>query len=500
MQRITTPQSYPFDSLIRRWETSRFAVGIALILAILPLSGGPRALARQDDSRQVNPQQMGLELRPLTAETLGLEMYPPLGSAIQAQRVGAAVTISLLDGAEVPAWSMRIQLVTSTLDQPSAENQINHLLQSWQSAGRQYTVLSSQPAAFANREGQLCYVRHTTESGDAVVVGWLMLRKTDRDFLVFAMQMLPEDFPRVRALLETSFSTIRLRDPEEIIDNRLARVDAGRAFVESLSPERLRSLIGTGQWFRYYMPAAVTGASSDKELGCMYVEFIEAKQGAIVPEKAEKDYKVADQQVGLMARVRGQILDAASGATIDSRAFYWLAWDQSEERWSVQVTKRQGNQMSTDTQTGLRSASSVSDPAGTITVIDSKGEGSVPKQSPPWSTPDPYLSQALKWGLGKLLPRDSQQKRAFSYYFYDGASTSVALRIDEWGPVEDDSGRWKLSSQPKSDSGKTVSLFDENGLLIHRTWPNGSVSVPIALESLQRLWRSKGLGTENLRR
>jgi hypothetical protein len=231
----------------------------------------------------------------------------------------------------------------------------------------------------------------------------------------------------------------------------------------------------------------------------MYVEFIEAKRGAINPQRGEEMYDPEDHQLGLMARVRGQIIDAESNTTIDSRAFYWLAWDLSEERWSIQVTTRAGSRSTAEAQTGVRMPRSAGNPAGRIIVIDSSSGGATRDQKN-WAAPEVYLSQALRWGLGHLLPREGTEPLLLSYYFYDGTESSITLRLDRWEPAGDGEGNWILTSRSKSDAPAIISIYNRAGDLVRRTLPDGSVSEPIELDDLNRLWRSKGITTEDLER
>jgi hypothetical protein len=477
------------------------ALAAPLLLGLLGLWGvlAAPAAGQADDSDTFDPRAMGLEPRPLIVESLGLQMYYPLGATFQIHRTTQRTTVTLLDGSEVPAWSMRIQPMVSTLPQPTAAGQIDQLLGTWEAAGREFSVITNRPVVYGQRAGQLCYIRQTSDGDEDIIVGWLILPFGEREFLVFALQTMPDGFAHVRGLLEASFSTVRLRDVQEIVDVRKTRLEAGEAFLDGLTEDRLRSLIRPGQWFRYYIPAAAAESGRDTERGCMYVEFIEAKRGAINPDRGEEAYDPDDHRLGLMARVRGQIIDTEANATIDSRAFYWMAWDQSEERWSIQVTTRAGSKARSEAQTGVRMPHSAGNPAGRIMVIDSSSGGATRDQKD-WAAPEVYLSQALRWGLGRLLPRESNEPRDFSYYFYDGTEASITLRVDRWEPANDGSGNWILTSRARSDAPAILSIYDKDGDLVRRTLPDGSVSEPIELDDLNRLWRSKGLRTEGLNR
>ena len=112
------------------------------------------------------------------------------------------------------------------------------------------------------------------------------------------------------------------------------------------------------------------------------------------------------------------------------------------------------------------------------------------------------MPQAIRWGLGRLLPREFPvAPRIFGSYVYETSAGTMAmsLRIDRWAPLEDGTGGWELSTQIRSDAKRIVSTHAADGSLIRRTSSGGSVIEAIELESLHRLWKRKGLDTGSMR-
>lgn len=196
--------------------------------------------------------------------------------------------------------------------------------------------------------------------------------------------------------------------------------------------------------------------------------------------------------VHVAARV---VADAKRGVYDDSDALYWMAWDQSSETWSVTATRKQGEAEQSENELGVRETRGAGSPAPKLTVIKQSAEtGNVPYE---WEVPEGYLSQALGWLVGRLLPRDANQPQEYAYYFYVASylNPKVYQRIDRWAPSNDDPTQWVLTTQLTTDSQPFISIYGRDGALVRRTHSDGTVTEPIGLEELRRLWKSKGLQT-----
>ena len=67
------------------------------------------------------------------------------------------------------------------------------------------------------------------------------------------------------------------------------------------------------------------------------------------------------------------------------------------------------------------------------------------------------------------------------------------LRLDEWAPTSDGSGGWTLTTQFTSDTPPFTSTYARDGSLIRRTHADGSITEPITVDELRRIYKTKGL-------
>ncbi len=469
------------------------ATASRLVAVIL---GGLLALARPAAAQpnvppDFDPVALGLDPAPLLADALGLAFHPPAGSAISTERVGDRLSFSLIDRAAEPTWQIRIQSITSSLPDATAAAQVRRYLGRLE--GSDHRPISNEPVTYGSVAGQLCYLEQAPPRGDPVVIGWLVLQGGPRTFVVFFIRTSPEHLPRLRPVFEASFATISLRSPEELAALRERRLEAGRAFIESLTPARLAPLAGLSQWFRIYRPGE--GGATERELGYSLVEVTAAKKGSLNPRRREREYDAGEHAMGLRVRVQGRIaIDPSRGVYYDSIALYWMAWDQSEEAWSIRGTHRQGEAARSESETGIRPAPSAGAPRPKLMVIKSSSS-SFSREPYEWTVPEVYLSQPLGWLIGHLLPKDLPQPREYGYYFYNvaNAEPKVSLRVDRWAPAEDGSGNWVLTARLSSDSPPARTTYHPDGRLIRSQRHDGTVSVPIDPRQLRRLWRDKGL-------
>ena len=461
------------------------------VLMLLMAATGPAA-AQPNTPPDFDPHALGLDPVPVVAEAFGLALHPPAGAAVSAERISSQLTWSIVDTAPTPAWSIRIQSMSSILPDPSAAAQVQEYLRRLTLAEVAFRVLDNEPVTYGQTPGQLCFLEQTSPSGETFVAGWLVLPRGPRTFVVFSIRTAPEQLPRLRPMLDASFSTISLRSHQEITRLREQRLEAGRRFLESATPERLKSLVGRSQWFRIYRPNPGGG---EQELGYSFIEVIAAKRGLLNPQRSEDQYDASQHEVGLTVRIHGRIvIDATQASYYDSLAVYWMAWDQSQEAWSIRATQRQGDKERSESETGVRPPAGPGQPRPKLTVIKSV-DATYRRDPYEWVIPDVYLSQPLAWLLGDLLPRDGGEPLELTHYAYNftNLQPKVSLRHDRWGPADDGSGTWVLRSQLSSDSAAIRAVYGPDGRLIRRQRSEGTVTEPITRPQLRRLWTRKGL-------
>lgn len=468
-----------------------------LLILLACLLGQPAASAEETDAdlrpfvpAGYDPVQNGLSPRPLVAQALGLAMYVPEAEIVSDRAAGQMVLV-LNDPAASPAWSVTIQhLFVEAGSTP--ESQIRNHIQALSAAGRQFQIIENVDMPVGNTSGRLCYIRQTVnaEENESIISGWLILPAGQDAMLVFSILAMPEALPFVRTSLDAAFQTINLRPVAELSLERRSRMDAGRSLLASLTPERLQTLIDTRQWSRIYR---TDRDGREREVGYALLEVYEAKRGALNPERPESSYSRSEQADGIMVRLQGRVIgDAERRIFYDSIALYWMAWDQSEEAWNVRGTQRQGQAERSESETGLRIDASVGNPLPTLTVIRQR---SADFQRDPyeWSVPEVYLSQALAAVLGRLLPRDADRAREYSYYFYNygQAVPQLTQRTDRWERSDD--GNWTLTTRLSADSPPVVSQYSQTGQFIRTVRPDGSITEPSTIERIRQLWMRQGL-------
>jgi len=444
------------------------------------------------------PPSTTLDPTPFEAESLGLKINFPLGASVSAQKSNGQVEIMVSDDATTPTWTMRIQPLQATSPESTPASQIADLIQQFKSSQQAFQTLTNTVFQTEALEGQLCYIKLAAKPDQSVVSGWLVLPSGKASYMVFAIQTLPEHLPRVRSLLEASFKTIELRSAEDLAADRKARLTVGKQLIDSATPERLKSMVGLKQWFRVYKPSA--DGATDTEVGYSLMEVLEATKGEVEQTKSTKGRSDGDRQTGIMIRIQSRLIPADRSMSYDSIALYWMAWDQSEEVWSIVGTQRQGEAEYSEAESGVRSYTP-GGPPPKLTVV--KSVASTNEREPyEWPVPDVYLSQPLGWLIGRLLPKDITQDREYRYYFYNFANrrAQVSQRSDTWGPTNDGTGNFRLITKLTSDSAPITSIYAANGELIRRTHPDGTMTEPSTIETINKLWKSKGLSVGKIKK
>jgi hypothetical protein len=431
----------------------------------------------------------GLDPTPLVADAFGLLVNLPAGSEVVAERINENLSISVRDPAEPPLWTMRLQMLTSSLARPTAAGQIQEHLDTLKATKADFKVLSNQDVDYGGVPGRLCFIEQNA-ADEKIAFGWLVLTMSERDFLVFSVNMLPRDLARFRPLLEASFRTISIRSGESVAMERKTRLDAGSALLNSITAQKLREQVGLSQWVRIYQPATDTQPETERGYSCLTV--YEGTRDA-VDVKNPPDARTGGE-LGMVVQLRGRVVvDAQRGVYYDSEARYWMAWDQSAEQWSVVGTQRQGEAELTESEIGVRSpATPGTAPRITIKKVDHTTSTSEPHE---WDVPEMYLSQTLGWLLPRMLPHDITGPREYGYYFYNFANRvpQISQRTDVWERVKEGADTFRLTTHLTSDSPAVISIYAQNGDLIRRVHGDGSVTEPSAVDELRRVWKAKGL-------
>ncbi len=468
----------------------------ALILALAGVASFPVAGHTQPPQPATHQVDPVLEPAPFVVDALNLTFNLPRGASTIAQMLNGQPVVEVRDSQEAPTWTMRVQTMKPKLDDPSAKAMVDDLLSKLTKAERPHTVLVNEARTISGIDGWMCFLdRQTRETerheSERFISGWLVLPIAQGEFMVFAVQTLPEQYETLRPIFEACFGTIALKTREQALTERAERLKNGYELLKAVSPEQLKALCGYKQWSRIYKPADNPGTPST-EFGCALIEVVAAKRGALNPARDETKYTGDERKDGLLVRVQGRyIADAQRRVFYDSVALYWMAWDQSDEAWSVRGTQRQGEAERSEAETGVRGFPTVGQPIPTLQVIKQTTDGQpVPNE---WEVPDVYLSQALGWIIGRLLPRDIDAPLDYAWYFYVASHVQpkVYQRLDRWAPSGD--GSLTLTTWLTPETPSFTTTYSRDGQFLRRTHSDGSITEPIELEELRRLWKARGI-------
>ena len=111
-----------------------------------------------------------------------------------------------------------------------------------------------------------------------------------------------------------------------------------------------------------------------------------------------------------------------------------------------------------------------------------------------------YVSQALAWILGGLPPGGMPAEVSYYAFQASGETPRLTMRIDRWEPSTLYGAAWTHATRTSGDDQATTTWWSEDGRLVRRERPDGSVMVPTPLEMLRRRWSESGLRLGERRR
>jgi len=250
--------------------------------------------------------------------------------------------------------------------------------------------------------------------------------------------------------------------PAELDRLRTERIEAGRAWLESISSEQLKSASITEQWFR------ITVAG--KDTGYMRVRHHD-----------EADHVPPGTSVAIQSRL------IEGDKTYDSEGKFFESEDRSEEFWTITTTLKlppttaynpdAPPQPMTQNwrQTGLRD--------GLAMEVSHETPTNIKKYS--WNVPPgTYLSQVNQYILPALLPHDKAQTLAF--YAFDQDTRKLSLRTYQVQPMP--GGTYRVFERPTPDQPQQVATYSPTGRLIERRLPDGRVILATTPQELKRIW------------
>ncbi|MDG2055312.1 MAG: hypothetical protein P8J86_11470 [Phycisphaerales bacterium] len=476
------------------------ALILALLVPVMVISA--HLMGRQDaPANSQTTANKQLESVPIDIPLLGFSIQLPKGTQVERQQSPAGLTYQFL-ASSIPAptsqnpnasmrpWSLRAQVVQSSNIETTGPQLISEIIAAHRQAGANLTNLATIPFTVDRGErATLDYFEQQLPEGPRVIWGYTAIPIHENHFLLLTLLLSPETYQPYRSLLESSLNTITRTSKAASSLGLRACITRGDAFLASLTPERLKKLAGLRQWVRIYRPAT-TSNGADQEIGYALLKIeIGSKESVQTGDKHN------NQEEGLLVTVQARVIvDADRDIYRDSIGLYWMAWNQSEEIWSVRGTQRQGAAELSEAESGLRLPPTAGKPRPELIVIR-QGRESNTRTPSQWTVPDVYLSQPLGWLLGRLLPTTAEAEGEYCFYFYDYTSTTPTLsrRIDHWAPSNNRSGQWILTTRLNPTATPNTARYSDQGILIEQRTADGVVTVPVTSAELDRIWNDKKL-------
>lgn len=494
----------PFPSPTPRLAGLREAFA-ALAVALLPTAP---ALARQAPATPPGIPTIGSGER-LSLRGLGVSIEPPPGTIWSVGlREDGAPRAFLAEPSESPRWTLAIErYLCSDRGEaaPEAIDEAIEFLEALRSDRIPFTIRVNRPLEVGGRVGHLLLVEMPLAAAEAngeepvatAITGFLTVPRDGREFVAFRIAALSESLGEVLPILEQMLATATVESSEAMRSWERGVLDAGRRRSAAISASRLLEIAdGTPRWHRVYRRGE-QGALI--ELGSFVVRAEPAPLGRLDPARDPENLRPSEQEPGILVSVEARMLPPDSGPAaatemLDLNLRAWVALDRSSEQWSLRRTIRGDRREPTAAETGIRAAPTTAQPRSVLEVIESSRE-SMSRAPRQWTLPDePWLSQAEAILVGPLLAEVAAAGGEFAWRGYDRRLGEVTRRLEQVVPLSDPPGAFELRTLAHPDDpAPMIQRFDSSGALLERRDPDGTITVPIPLEELRRLWTRKGL-------
>ena len=462
---------------------------LALLLLSTSLSMGQAAPGAPADGPAQPPELASI---PQPLEGLEWVILDPLGARFlvpertrQVHRPDSAEPYVLLrDGNVPPTWSLRAEIVkpTSQLDSPIAELAMAEAL--GQAAPESVLARGTRP--LADRVAHEAWVRETLSDGAQVAFGWLAVPRSDGSVMLFTAVTTPDLLPTAKPVIEQIFDSITPIDTPAALAGSTAALRRGTELLKQLDASQLQSLQGLRRVIRISKP---TADGHVRELGYGVITAESASIDAVRPDDGGHSLGV-DQGNGLLVTVHLRYaIDPPADKYLDQIARLWMDWDQSQEQWYLNSTRKQRGLQAKETELGFRAPQSVGQPRPSLVVIR-QGDGGYRS---PFETPLPegWLPRPLEWLMLDLSPHRDGAGYAWAAWDHGSSSTPrLLMRRDHWQQIED--GLWRVRTWEGMDALPTHTLVNASGpISIHK--PDGTRIEVIDDQTIAGLWQAAGL-------
>jgi hypothetical protein len=441
---------------------------------------------------------------PLVVESIGLTMLVPEGADVVADSMAGntAATFQAKD----QSWVIKVQTPRSARKDLTLTKVVDEAVEQLLSAHRVLEVdpkqgvaksdvqaaarvLAREPGAGQSlsirNEGndlpiERCYIElpPIVQSQEPVVRGFTAARIGPDQFITFELFTAKSKFERARAVYELTVGSAKFADTTKAREQRAAMITAGVTFFGSLTKDDIQSILSDQpeRWERLYRPAKTGKREDDMEVGYRRVRLSTGREAGASRE-------------GWVVRIDARFLQDTS--IVDSQSIFHMAYDRTEENWSVRMTIRgedfdpkKDKQPPTHSETGARFNDQMQ--------VRVESPGSPPKTIKPQIMGEGYISRVESFLLPQLLVRKGVPL-TYGFYAYQSQSERITLRRDSLERPNAEGQPWKLTTRLAEGMPETVSSFDANGTLTTGDAGNNITTEVIPLKDLFDLWKKKNL-------
>ncbi len=400
---------------------------------------------------------------------------------------------TVLDTGSPPRYRFRIDPMVVEKLVSSPQEQVSEHLKAVDSQKAGWTLVSQRTLKVGEADAAELWTSRALDDGTVAVMGWIVVQVGPASFLTFSAMTVGSNMATAQRAMDDSVSTLAFINNQELGARAASRNQSARSLLERIQDtECLRSLAASDDlWYRIWQPGP---DGRPGEIGYLRQATMLAPRAAVDNLAQEPDAKTGPgSREGLLVRLQSRTLLAPDGSAVsDTDARYWVALDRSEELWSVVVTDRANGKVRSIARSGIRPRVTSAEPVPALVVSETAPktkEGNTRRWSPPV---DQYLTQAeslLQGRLAKVLDIASMDT---ALYCYDGRLQSVPQRIERWRRT---GTGWTIETSTLLDAPPAIATYADDGSLIKRIDPGGTITERIAPTALMERWRALGLPT-----
>lgn len=344
-------------------------LAIATILLLTPLTP-----AQTQPNQAARPVSVEFDEAPFRRDSIGLEMYLPVGAEAASNEIGGMTNIRI----NLPDMIGLINVQTARAEPDQTVNSVGDEIirkreESVSSVVRtpgDNRTTRTQATTFDRASNMVLdgkpvdrfYISTPAYSGPAIVYGYTVFLPTSERIVTFELITTEPNLPIARALYEATMARVAFADPADIALRRGTGLSLGAAVVSQLTPSDFAAVVApTGpnwEWHRLHIPAQ-TGADADStELGYRRVAAYRGSRAELGSAAGARTTDAAGRQDGYLVRVESRTL--TPDGTIDSAGAFFMTPDGREESWTIRMAIRNhGAKPAVWTETGARSGRSM---------------------------------------------------------------------------------------------------------------------------------------------